>query len=651
MLALAMRCIRASTRLSVGRDIRTRTVQYEACFRTVTTPDFHRSYQFSIRSLACASSPEVEPHAGLVAVAGGLNELLPQHCCGCGIKLQTDDKNAQGYYVIPKRVQQAFQEGELTKLPEKVKPRPVEEDFDVDDDATSVVLDPIAHTEIKDPYADEDFFDDILADSLSNKRKSRQPVEQIEADPISKMLQITCVRCHKLANEGRVASDAAEEKLPEFDLAATVGTKIARRTARRAVIAVVVDIADFDGSLPRESLLSLLPRTWVPGSLDQLPFDIVIVANKMDSLPKSVSHGYVENWVRARMKDAGLPKPAQVHLVSCVKEIGVKNLLQSLVELVGIQGDLWIIGAQNAGKSSLINAMKYHAGTRDATATLTTAPLPGTTLDMVLVEGLPLMARSRCYDTPGVPHTHQLTSRFGVEEVKNLLARDRPLKPRTYRVGANRTIFVGGVCRIDVVDFDYGTVYFTVWASDLIPMHMGKTEVAGNNGEILHKADDFWHNHVGTKLNPPGPHSKHLVPELVPVEFYVEGTETQVPQSDIAIAGLGWVSCGLRGRARLRVWTPPGVAVTRRRALLTEYATMFERPGWSQNSKALFQFTPAQLHEKKVQRANHMKEVERVKKAKKKARMNAKKGEFKANEPKAQQPPAKQPSAANSVWY
>lgn len=100
MLALAMRCIRASTRLSVGRDICTRTVQYEACFRTVATPDFHRSYQFSIRSLACASGPEVEPQAGLVASAGGLNELLPQHCCGCGIKLQTDDKNAQGYVLL-----------------------------------------------------------------------------------------------------------------------------------------------------------------------------------------------------------------------------------------------------------------------------------------------------------------------------------------------------------------------------------------------------------------------------------------------------------------------------------------------------------------------------------------------------------------------
>ena len=101
-------------------------------------------------------------------------------------------------------------------------------------------------------------------------------------------------------------------------------------------------------------------------------------------------------------------------------EQNTSNVRQSVGSLrllrhpqVGIQGDLWIIGAQNAGKSSVINAMKYHAGTRNATAALTTAPLPGTTLDMVMVEGLPLMARSRCYDTPGVPHPYQLTSMFG----------------------------------------------------------------------------------------------------------------------------------------------------------------------------------------------------------------------------------------------
>lgn len=75
--------------------------------------------------------------------------------------------------------------------------------------------------------------------------------KQTPADPLVKMMQVTCARCHKLTHEGRVNSLTAEMELPPFDLAATVGTKIARRTSRRAVVLVVIDIADFDGSLPR----------------------------------------------------------------------------------------------------------------------------------------------------------------------------------------------------------------------------------------------------------------------------------------------------------------------------------------------------------------------------------------------------------------
>lgn len=66
------------------------------------------------------------------------------------------------FYVVPKKVQESFLLGELTKAPEKVQPRPAEDDFAVDDQDVSVVLDPVAHTEIVDPYADEDFFDAIL---------------------------------------------------------------------------------------------------------------------------------------------------------------------------------------------------------------------------------------------------------------------------------------------------------------------------------------------------------------------------------------------------------------------------------------------------------------------------------------------------------
>lgn len=69
-----------------------------------------------------------------------------------------------------------------------------------------------------------------------------------------------------------------------------------------------------------------------------------------------------------------------------------------------------MVGAQNAGKSSLINALKDVAGSRKATADLTTAALPGTTLGTTQVHGLPLRGKSRCFDTPGVPNPHQYTA-------------------------------------------------------------------------------------------------------------------------------------------------------------------------------------------------------------------------------------------------
>lgn len=41
---------------------------------------------------------------------------------------------------------------------------------------------------------------------------------------------------------------------------------------------------------------------------------------------------------------------------------------------------LWQVGAQNAGKSSLINAMRRAVGKGDVKAEITTAAVPGTTL-------------------------------------------------------------------------------------------------------------------------------------------------------------------------------------------------------------------------------------------------------------------------------
>lgn len=53
---------------------------------------------------------------------------------------------------------------------------------------------------------------------------------------------------------------AAEAQIPAFDLGRKVGRKIAATPHRRAVVACVVDLADFDGSLPRAALAACIPR-------------------------------------------------------------------------------------------------------------------------------------------------------------------------------------------------------------------------------------------------------------------------------------------------------------------------------------------------------------------------------------------------------
>lgn len=65
-----------------------------------------------------------------------------------------------------------------------------------------------------------------------------------------------------------------------------------------------------------------------------MPFELVLAVNKMDTVPRSIGHGALESTVRRRMRQGGLPSPRQVHLVSCMRSIGVTRLLDSMIDLV-----------------------------------------------------------------------------------------------------------------------------------------------------------------------------------------------------------------------------------------------------------------------------------------------------------------------------
>lgn len=58
-----------------------------------------------------------------------------------------------------------------------------------------------------------------------------------------------------------------------------------------------------------------------------------------------------------------------------------------------------------------------------------------------------------------------------------LLPRKR-LRPRTYRLGEGQSLLLGGCARVDVVSSPGATLYLTVWASDDVICHLGRTDSA-----------------------------------------------------------------------------------------------------------------------------------------------------------------------------
>ena len=63
-------------------------------------------------------------------------------------------------------------------------------------------------------------------------------------------------------------------------------------------------------------------------------------------------------------------------------------------------------------------------------------------------------------------------------------------------------------------------------------------------------------------------------------EVKVSGTSWEINSIDIAAAGLGWFSLGLKGEATLRLWTFDGIEITQREPLVIDRARSLERPGF-----------------------------------------------------------------------
>lgn len=514
-------------------------------------------------------------------------------CPGCGVFMQDENPNLPGFYQkrkIENELSEEFEnfdldegnedvideiDGEYEEKDEDLENKNV---FDWDDEEwESKLEDDDSELEEGDGFAPAGLGYGNITEEFLNKGKKKR-ISKSEKKKLTREAQrekeevTVCARCHSLRNYGSVKNPMAENLIPDFDFDRLITTRLMKPTgiADSTVVVMVVDCVDFDGSFPKRaarSLFKALQGSEKSEKVNKKLPKLLLVGTKVDLLPSQISPTRLDRWVRHRAKAHGAPKLNGVYLVSSKKDLGIKNLLSFIKGMAGPRGNVWVIGAQNAGKSTLINAFAKKEGVK--VSKLTEAAVPGTTLGILRIAGV-LSAKAKMYDTPGLLHPYLMSMRLNREEQKMVELR-KELQPRTYRMKAGQAVHVGALMRLDVTHASVETIYVSVWASPNVSLHMGKIE----------NADEILTNHAGTRLQPPiGEDRISELGKWEKREIKISGVSWDVNSVDISVAGLGWFSLGLKGEATLTLYTYDGIDITLRDPLVLDRARFLEKPGF-----------------------------------------------------------------------
>ena len=324
-----------------------------------------------------------------------------------------------------------------------------------------------------------------------------------------------CQRCFRLRHYNEIATTS----LTDADF-----LRLLKEIGQHdALIVNVVDIFDFNGSL-------------IP-NLHKLTGgnDLLMVANKRDVLPKSLKVGKLTAWLREQAASRSL-KPKDILVTSAQNKDDVAELMEA-IEYYRRGRDVYVVGVTNVGKSTLINAIiKSASGSEDV---ITTSRFPGTTLDKIEI---PLDEDSALIDTPGIIHRGQMAHYLEPEDLKYVSPR-KEIKPKTYQLDPEQTLFFGGLARFDFISGERQGM--TAYFDNEINVHRTKLE----------GATEFYEKHKGELLAPALVGAK-----LVRREFKI------TDKSDIVFSGLGWVR--VPQKAVVAAWVPEGVDVVVRKALI-----------------------------------------------------------------------------------
>ena len=271
---------------------------------------------------------------------------------------------------------------------------------------------------------------------------------------------VYCKRCYAIRHHNL-------KYIPENNLA-DYYDKIKVIKDEEALVLLIIDVMDLIGG-------------FIP-DLDKYigKNKVFIVVNKIDVMPKKMKLHNLEMFVRRLAKKSKL-EVESILFGSANNPEFVKKIIAKITKLKYPPknryskkpvkerfGNCYVVGHASVGKSTLMNQIgKLYLNHQ--TDVITTSSQFQTTLDFIK---WPLDQKNYIIDTPGIINPKNFGAYLENESVKILTVK-KYIKPRTFQLNPDQTIFLGGLASIDF--YGENKINASFFVSNELYLHRTKT--------------------------------------------------------------------------------------------------------------------------------------------------------------------------------
>ncbi len=249
---------------------------------------------------------------------------------------------------------------------------------------------------------------------------------------------------------------------------------------------------------------------------DFLKNPFILVLNKRDLLPKTLTEIDIINWL----------KPYNLNYLKLICISSHEHYqLDKLYELINYykkSNNVYVVGNTNAGKSTLINTLTKNYAHQESDITI--SMLPSTTFEMMEIK---LNDDLTLIDTPGLLDGGSIENVVDFMKLKTIIPVNE-IQPRIYQVQANQSLIIDDLVRIDYLE-------------------------GNKNILVIYVAN-------GIKIEQVNLNHDIRLRKLKEINFNIEGNE------DVVISGLGWIK--IINQAKIRVYALDNVNIFKRHALV-----------------------------------------------------------------------------------